>query len=89
MVNPIPNFLTFFKFLHIISPGISNLGIKGSNPFWSQGKNEPLTIPVERFLSMLRFDSIPLPMHRDQKRAHGLRSFWKGKLDELGLELSL
>jgi hypothetical protein len=33
-------------------------------------KNEPLTVPVERFVSMLRFDS-------------------KGKLDDLGLELSL
>ena len=32
--------------------------------------NKPLTIPVERFVSMLRFDS-------------------KGKLDDLGLELSL
>jgi len=34
-----------------------------------QLENKPLTIPAERFVSMLRFDS-------------------KGKLDDLGLELS-
>ncbi len=39
-------------------------------PLGPLAKHEPLTIPVERFVSMLRFDS-------------------KGKLDELGLELSL
>ena len=39
-------------------------------PLGPLAKNEPLTIPVERFVCMLRFDS-------------------KGKLDELGLELSL
>lgn len=39
-------------------------------PLGPQQKNKPLTIPVERFVSMLRFEH-------------------KGKLDGLGLELSL
>ena len=39
-------------------------------PLGPLAKNEPLTIPVERFVSMLRFEH-------------------KGKLDGLGLELSL
>ena len=48
---------TFFKFLHISRPGVSNLGVRIRIPLGPQEKNEPLTIPVERFVSMVRFDS--------------------------------